>query len=178
MSIMHCGHADFYTPHAATGQLTDGCMDTGAVAPLPSNASSLAYTAPEVLASIGLSNPPSAPASTEADMWALGIVAFELLTNERVFAPGTPTEAIRAAICGQVPLPWEDGAAGAEERREKLRGLRRLVMPCLSRDPAQRPSAATVLHSWHNMFDDMKTRGTFESDGAQKGESTRGDATE
>ena len=145
----------------------------GAMAPLPSNVSSLAYTAPEVLASIGPSNPPSARASAEADMWALGVVAFELLTNERAFPLDTAPQVIHAALGGQAPLPWEDGAPGAEERREKLRGLRRLVMPCLARDPAQRPSAKTVLHSWHNMFDDMKTRGTFDSDGAQHGESTR-----
>jgi serine/threonine protein kinase len=147
----------------------------GALAPLPSNITSLAYTAPEVLASIGPSNPPSARASTEADMWALGVIAFELLTNERAFHPGSPPQAIHAALAGQAPLPWEDGAEGAEQRREKLRGLRRLVMPCLARDPAQRPAAKTVLQSWHSMFDDMRTRGTFESNEAQPGESTRGE---
>ena len=145
------------------------------MAPLPSSVSSLGYTAPEVLASIGPSNPPSARASAEADMWALGVVAFELLSNERAFPPGTPPQAIHAALGGQAPLPWEDGAEGAEQRREKLRGLRRLVMPCLARDPAQRPAAKAVLHSWHSMFDDTKTRGTFDSAGAQHGESTRGD---
>ncbi|NJR41438.1 MAG: hypothetical protein HC767_01030 [Akkermansiaceae bacterium] len=149
--------------------------NAGAVAPLPDNLSSLAYTAPEVLASVGPNQPQAARATAEADMWALGVVAFELLTNERVFPPGTPPEAIRAALAGQAPLSWEDGAVGAEQRREKLRGLRRLVMPCLARVPEQRPSAKAVLHSWHNMFDDMKTRGTFESDGAQHGESTRAD---
>ena len=106
-------------------------------------------------------------------MWALGVVAFELLTNERAFPDGTPPEAILSALRGDSPLPWEEGASGADARREKLRGLRRLVLPCLSRDPSQRPSAKSVLASWHSMFDDMKTRGTFDSDDAQHGGSTR-----
>jgi serine/threonine protein kinase len=147
----------------------------GAVAPLPSNGTSLAYSAPEVMASIGNSSPPSATSSVAADMWALGVVAFELLTNERAFPPATPPHAIHAALCGQAPLPWEDGAEGVEARRERLRGLRRLVMPCLARNPEQRPAAKAVLKSWHSLFDDMKTRGTFGSDGTTQGDSTRGE---
>lgn len=147
------------------------------VAPLPGNVTSLAYTAPEVLASIVPSNYPAVVSSTEADMWELGVVVFELLANERVFPPRTPAQAIHAALGGQAPLPWEDGAVGAEERRAKVRGLRRLVMPCLSRDPVQRPAAKTGLQSWHSMFDDIKTRGTFDSDGAEIGDSTHGEDT-
>ena len=56
-------------------------------------------------------------------MWSLGVVAFELLTNERVFPEGMPPEQIRAALAGQTLLPWEEGAPGAEEKKQKLRGL-------------------------------------------------------
>ena len=39
---------------------------------------------------------PTAPATAEgAVMWALGVVAFELLTNEPLFAPGTLPQDIR-----------------------------------------------------------------------------------
>jgi serine/threonine protein kinase len=153
-------------PFEEAKELTEQSWHAGTIAPLPSNVSSLAYTAPEILASVGGSNPPSAMASTAADMWALGIVAFELLNNDKAFPEGTPPEAIHTALSGHAPLPWEDGASGAAEKREKMRGMQRLVMPCLSRDPAMRPTAAAVLHSWHNMFDDMKTRGTFEHHGS------------
>lgn len=140
-----------------------GVHCAGAVAPLPRSAASLAYTAPEVLVSVGSRNPPAALASAEADMWAVGMLAFELLTGERVFPEGTPTEAIHAALRGLVPLPWEDGAENCAQRRETLRSLQRLVLPCLSRDPAQRPSAKAAINSFYSMFDDMKTRGTFEA---------------
>lgn len=94
-------------------------------------------------------------------MWALGVVAFELLTNQRAFPTGTSAQSIRDALGGLTPLPWEDGADGVEQSREKLRGLRRVVLACLSRNPAGRPAAKNVLHLLYNMFDEMKSRGTF-----------------
>jgi hypothetical protein len=43
--------------------------------------SSLAYTDPDILASVGGSNPASAKASKDADMLPLGIAAYELFRN-------------------------------------------------------------------------------------------------
>jgi serine/threonine protein kinase len=104
---------------------------------------------------------PVTRATGAADMWAVGVIAFELLTNELLFPVNASEDAIRAALLGQAPLPWEEGGEGAEERRQKLRGLRRIVMPCLDRNPGQRPTAAQVLRSWWHLFDEMKTQGTF-----------------
>ena len=42
-----------------------------------------------------------------ADVWALGVTAYELLSGGRTFAPGTPTSEIRNMISGRLPLPWE-----------------------------------------------------------------------
>lgn len=120
--------------------------------------------APEVFASVGNSRPPSAVASPEADMWAVGLLSFELLTGERVFPEGTPLSTVHATLRGKTLFPWEEGAANAAKNKEKLRGLQRLVMPCLSRNPKQRPSAKAAITSFHSMFDNMKTRGTFERD--------------
>jgi serine/threonine protein kinase len=114
-------------------------------------------------------------ASAAADMWALGVVAFEILNNERAFPEGTTPEEIRAALSGHAPLPWEDGAPRAAEKREEMRAMQRLVMPCLARDPAKRPKSAAVLQSWHNMFDDMATRGTFEAQEPQRRDSQPAD---
>lgn len=42
-----------------------------------------------------------------ADIWALGVTAYELLSGGRTFAPGTSTTEIRNMISGRLPLPWE-----------------------------------------------------------------------
>jgi serine/threonine protein kinase len=138
----------------------------GSVAPLPRSATSLAYTAPEVLAGATQGRgggAPQAPASTAADIWALGMVAFELLTNERVFAADTSQAAVRATLTGRAPLPWEPSAPGSAQRRQRLRVLGRLILPCLDRDPLRRPTAAQLLRSWWHLLDDMHTQGTFDS---------------
>lgn len=72
--------------------------------------------------------------------------------------PGTPPKAI---LAGQVPLPWQHGAEGVEERTAKLRSLGRLILPCLARDPSQWPRAEAVLRSWNSLFNDMQTHGMF-----------------
>lgn len=127
------------------------------------NAGSVAYTAPEILLAVTPGSPAHALASTSGDVWALGLLAFELLTNERVFPPGTPPEDIHAKLVGGAPLPWEAGAEGVEKRWKKLRGLRRLVLKCLARDPTNRPSAKSLMQSWMHIFDVVKTGGTFAS---------------
>jgi serine/threonine protein kinase len=93
-------------------------------------------------------------ASTATDMWALGVVAFELLTRTRAFQPRMPTSAIRDQLVGRKPLPWEGKDRG--KRRALLRQLRILkpsVMACLSRQPEERPSAEELLRNWNRLFD-------------------------
>lgn len=104
-------------------------------------------------------------ATKEADIWAIGLVAFRLLTNEEAFPANAAPERILASVNGYVPFSWENGASGAEQRREKLRGLRKIVLACLSRNPSDRPSASSVLHSLHAMFDNMTSHGTFATTG-------------
>lgn len=91
--------------HASKALFSADC-----VAPLPSSHNSLEYAAPEIIAGIKPGVATCASATAAADMWALGMVAFELLTNEPLFAPGTAPKTIRAALAGRKPLPWEDGA--------------------------------------------------------------------
>lgn len=124
----------------------------------------LRYCAPELLADPAqpLVHQPPVAVSGAADIWAVGVIAFELLTNERVFASDTTDAEIVAALRGNA-LPWEAGVPGQEERCSKLRGLRRAVLACLSRDVYSRPNATALLSSWEYMFDSMKTSGTFDS---------------
>ena len=133
----------------------------GSTAPL---SFSLKYAAPEVVHALE-SGSRSIEVHPALDIWSIGVIAFELLTGERAFSihnmDTTESEqAAQEAIAGRVPLPWEGTSEGAQERLEKLRGMRRTVLRCLERDPAERPTAAALLSAWDTTFDNMHTWGT------------------
>lgn len=51
-------------------------------------------------------------ASPAMDMWALGLMAYELLTDTSAFPMGTSASAVCDQITGRQPLPWEDPEQG------------------------------------------------------------------
>jgi serine/threonine protein kinase len=134
----------------------------GSVVPLVKQSGRLRYCAPESVPDpfLPLNQQPPSTVTGAADIWSIGVIAFELLTNERAFSPNATDEEIIASLWGHA-LPWEAGS-GREERCEKLRGLKRAVLACLDRDVYKRPSAAAMLSSLEHMFDSMRTQGTFE----------------
>lgn len=115
---------------------------------------SLQYAAPEILEAVEAGET-SMRASAAADIWALGVIAYELLTNSRAFPVGTTRETITAQVLGDEAAPWErePRAVGAA-----LRGLRRSVLWCLQRDPEERPTSAQLVEGWEHMFDTIQTR--------------------
>lgn len=129
---------------------------------------SVKYCPPEVVQELE-SNHALSPMITvdgSVDIWAIGIIVFELLTGERVFPTEglTPEQAQLAAmdaIKGLRPLPWEPSAVGFHIRVKALRGLRRLVLPCLARAPQNRPTASALSRSLEYMLDAMVTRSTW-----------------
>ena len=130
-------------------------MHADVVAPLPASVASLPYIAPEIVAAAVETTPPIAAATAEADIWALGVVMLETVTDAHAFPPSTPSESIRAALTGDDPLPWEHGAEGLNELLRKLGRMHHIVLPCLSRNPQKRPSATSLLHAWNSMADDV-----------------------
>ena len=119
----------------------------------------LAYMPPEVAVAVELGDR-NIVAEAAADVWALGVMAYELLTQTTLFPPlaGDGDEAWNKLL-GKAPLPWEKDAPGAAERQAQLRALKRGVLACLHRDPSQRPSCDSVLSTWTNIFDThSKTR--------------------
>ena len=141
-----CDGRDFLTPS----------LHAGETVPITFSPS---YAPPEV--ALALEHRKSViSADGAADMWALGIMAFELLNNEPVFPPIVSTrETIWAQLCGREVLPWEDGAAQQAVKLSQLRGLKRTILQCLQRQPAERPTAEQVLTQWRTLFDSRTATG-------------------
>lgn len=74
-----------------------------------------------------------------ADIYALGCVAFWLLTGRAVFVAGSLMDELRQHLNQDPPEP------AAVARQPIPPALNRLVHACLARDPDQRPASAKVL---------------------------------
>jgi serine/threonine-protein kinase len=85
------------------------------------------------------------PFGTASDVYSLGVVLFELLTDARPYRLGRATRAAleEAIVHADVPRP---SAVAAPERRRALRGdLDTIVLKALRRDPAARyPTVAAL----------------------------------
>ncbi|HEV8356600.1 MAG TPA: protein kinase [Gemmatimonadales bacterium] len=127
--LLHDGHAvvaDFGVAkafHAATrAELPSQATGVGVVIGTP------AYMAPEqAMGDAGVDH--------RVDLYALGVVAFELLTGQHPFSGMTP-QAILAAQLNRTPPPI------ARARPECPPGLAALIGRLLAREPADRPATA------------------------------------
>jgi serine/threonine protein kinase len=92
-----------------------------------------AYMAPEIFAGL--------PPDARSDLYAVGCVAYWLLTGERVFEATEPA-ALAAAHLHESPVR-------PSERIELPlpASLERIVLACLAKDPADRPPSALELES-------------------------------
>lgn len=68
---------------------------------------------------------------------------YELLTHTRIFPRLQDRRAIVDCLTGRALLPWEDLARSSE--LEQMKGLKRSVLACLSRDPGKRPTTELLL---------------------------------
>ena len=90
---------------------------------------SVPYMAPEQIEGSGV--------GTAADVWALGVMLYEMIAGKRPFARGRASEEAAAALVGSyAPLDAVDPRCAPE--------LAKLVARCLERAPAARPTAAVA----------------------------------
>jgi serine/threonine-protein kinase len=79
------------------------------------------------------------PIDGRADLYALGCVAYWLLTGQRVFEGANPMQLVVDHV-RTAPVPPSQRTAQAIPE-----GLERLVLACLEKDPARRPASAVEL---------------------------------
>jgi serine/threonine protein kinase len=99
----------------------------------------LAYAPPDVVLAVRANQ--EIPVSPAQDVWALGVMAFESIVRCKTLR--TMGDIADCANGAQL-YPWEAESAAQPPAWRQSR-LRPLLAPCLSRDPAQRPTAAQLL---------------------------------
>lgn len=134
---------------------------------------SMAYAAPEAVNALRRGD--STIRATEAlDIWAVGVMAFELLTDTAVFPPFTPKAHVLRVAAGaaagggpDAPLyPWEGDGEAATTARSRLKRLEPSIMRCLARRAEERPTAAEVLREWDAWLNHSHDLGNLPSTGS------------
>jgi hypothetical protein len=138
--LTHGNHSlvtDFGVAKALSAAMPDSTLTGGGVA-----IGTPAYMAPEQLAG-------DPDADSRADIYAAGLLAYELLTGRAAFSGASPRETMAAQLTSQ-PRRIE------ELRADVPPALAALIGRCLAKDPAQRPeSAGAVLAELDRAVSDM-----------------------
>jgi hypothetical protein len=106
--------------------------DTGAAV------GSVGYMAPEQIE--------GRPVDPQADVWALGVMIYEMIAGKRPFARPRPAEEAAAALLGACPKLTAADRRASEE-------LSDLVARCFALDPARRPTARELAAGIDTMID-------------------------
>jgi hypothetical protein len=88
------------------------------------------YMAPELLA--------GKPASTRSDIYALGLILFEIFTGRRAYEAKTLGELKQLHDTGSITTP-------STIVRDLDASIERIILRCLARDPDQRPASALTI---------------------------------
>ena len=112
-------------------RITDfGIATVGAATATRRCAGTPQYMAPEQLA--------GRPASIKSDIYALGLVLFEIFTGRRAYDAKTLGDLKQLHDTGTVTTP-------SSIVRDLDPAIERVILRCLSKDPAQRPASASTI---------------------------------
>ena len=111
-------------------------VDATALTRLAGRPLTLAYAAPEQVLSL--------PITVAADVYALGVMLFELLTEARLYRAQEPRALEAELLRGDLRRPSD--VASNKQRAKALRGdLDAIVLTALKRQPTERYQSATAL---------------------------------
>jgi len=111
-------------------RITDFGLAVAAGAADAERAGTPQYMAPEQLA--------GKPATMQSDIYALGLILFEVFTGRRAFDAKTIADLIRQHESGQVTTP-------SSVVRDLDPAVERIILRCLEKDPAKRPPSALAV---------------------------------
>lgn len=100
------------------------------------------YAAPEVMQA--LDHNCDIVVQPSQDIWALGVMAYEIIVGEPLFPRGTLSNVVYQCAAGDQQYPWERAREAQPEAWRRSR-LRAAVVPCLAREPTRRPSAQQLI---------------------------------
>eukprot|EP00892_Ulva_mutabilis_P004372 jgi/Ulvmu1/2306/UM013_0154.1 len=133
-------------------------IDFGSVAAVGTTARlsyTLAYAAPEVLRA-RLAGAATIEVHEALDVWALGVMAFELFTGEPAFQMYNGADAVMREITGGEPLPWEAGRISANDKR-RVGIFYGTLLTLLARDASERPSMSGVCSACNRLLSSTTT---------------------
>eukprot|EP00892_Ulva_mutabilis_P002522 jgi/Ulvmu1/12270/UM087_0004.1 len=91
-------------------------------------------------------------ADPSADVWALGVIIWELLTKQKYFKEQTSMRSVVSMLRGDAALPSEQRLPADVRARLSSGAIKDSVFRMLRRRPEERPSISELLAHWTSWF--------------------------